>query len=93
MFVHCSKCHTGWCFSSLFGDGFFPSKTLCGSNALIDSYHHLAQLKVIVNTLFNSFHVLMLFLKHGFNGSNDVYDFDTGADKNKKESVVNMVGR
>ena len=26
-------------------------------------------------------------------GSNDVYDFDTGADKNKKESVVNMVGR
>lgn len=27
------------------------------------------------------------------NLSNDVYDFDTGADKNKKESVVNMVGR
>jgi 1,4-dihydroxy-2-naphthoate octaprenyltransferase len=26
-------------------------------------------------------------------GSNDVYDFDTGADKNKKESVVNLVGR
>ncbi|KAK9110737.1 hypothetical protein Sjap_018797 [Stephania japonica] len=26
------------------------------------------------------------------NLSNDVYDFDTGADKNKKESVVNMVG-
>lgn len=25
--------------------------------------------------------------------SNDVYDFDTGVDKNKKESVVNMVGR
>ncbi|CAK9174057.1 unnamed protein product [Ilex paraguariensis] len=25
-------------------------------------------------------------------GSNDVYDFDTGADKNKKESVVNIVG-
>ena len=25
--------------------------------------------------------------------SNDVYDFDTGADKNKKESVVNLVGR
>uniref|UniRef100_A0A6N2LTK5 Uncharacterized protein n=1 Tax=Salix viminalis TaxID=40686 RepID=A0A6N2LTK5_SALVM len=25
-------------------------------------------------------------------GSNDVYDFDTGADKNKKESVVNLVG-
>ncbi|EEF36527.1 hypothetical protein RCOM_0822650 [Ricinus communis] len=24
--------------------------------------------------------------------SNDVYDFDTGADKNKKESVVNLVG-
>lgn len=27
------------------------------------------------------------------NLSNDVYDFDTGADENKKESVVNMVGR
>ncbi|XAR49468.1 1,4-dihydroxy-2-naphthoate polyprenyltransferase [Bertholletia excelsa] len=26
------------------------------------------------------------------NLSNDVYDFDTGADKTKKESVVNMVG-
>ncbi|KAF9616872.1 hypothetical protein IFM89_032834, partial [Coptis chinensis] len=26
------------------------------------------------------------------NLSNDVYDFDTGADKNKKESIVNMVG-
>ncbi|KAK6136480.1 hypothetical protein DH2020_029776 [Rehmannia glutinosa] len=26
------------------------------------------------------------------NLSNDVYDFDTGADKNKKESVVNMFG-
>ncbi|CAN7111358.1 unnamed protein product [Brassica rapa subsp. narinosa] len=26
------------------------------------------------------------------NLSNDVYDFDTGADKNKRESVVNMVG-
>ncbi|CAL9238050.1 unnamed protein product [Arabidopsis halleri] len=26
------------------------------------------------------------------NLSNDVYDFDTGADKNKKESVVNLVG-
>ncbi|KAF8404638.1 hypothetical protein HHK36_009526 [Tetracentron sinense] len=26
------------------------------------------------------------------NLSNDVYDFDTGADKKKKESVVNMVG-
>ena len=26
-------------------------------------------------------------------GSNDVYDFDTGADVNKKESVVNIVGR
>ncbi|KAH9658087.1 2-carboxy-1,4-naphthoquinone phytyltransferase [Citrus sinensis] len=25
-------------------------------------------------------------------GSNDVYDFDTGADKNKTESVVNLVG-
>jgi len=25
--------------------------------------------------------------------SNDVYDFDTGVDKNKKESVVNLVGR
>lgn len=25
--------------------------------------------------------------------SNDVYDSDTGADKNKKESVVNLVGR
>lgn len=25
--------------------------------------------------------------------SNDVYDFDTGADKNKMESVVNLVGR
>ncbi|KAL0384446.1 UNVERIFIED_CONTAM: 2-carboxy-1,4-naphthoquinone phytyltransferase, chloroplastic [Sesamum radiatum] len=27
------------------------------------------------------------------NLSNDVYDYDTGADKNKKESVVNLVGR
>lgn len=27
------------------------------------------------------------------NLSNDVYDFDTGVDKNKKESVVNLVGR
>ncbi|XP_021824896.1 2-carboxy-1,4-naphthoquinone phytyltransferase, chloroplastic-like [Prunus avium] len=27
------------------------------------------------------------------NLSNDVYDFDTGADKDKKESVVNLVGR
>ncbi|KAI3992944.1 hypothetical protein MKX01_009687 [Papaver californicum] len=27
------------------------------------------------------------------NLSNDVYDFDTGADKNKKESVVNIVGK
>ncbi|MED6106577.1 glutathione S-conjugate-exporting ATPase Abc4 [Stylosanthes scabra] len=26
------------------------------------------------------------------NLSNDVYDFDTGADKNKKESVVNLLG-
>lgn len=26
-------------------------------------------------------------------GSNDVYDFDTGADVNKKESVVNLVRR
>lgn len=26
-------------------------------------------------------------------GSNDVYDFDTGADKHKKESVVSLVGR
>ncbi|KAL0357054.1 UNVERIFIED_CONTAM: 2-carboxy-1,4-naphthoquinone phytyltransferase, chloroplastic [Sesamum calycinum] len=26
------------------------------------------------------------------NLSNDVYDYDTGADKNKKESVVNLVG-
>ncbi|KAB1206834.1 1,4-dihydroxy-2-naphthoate polyprenyltransferase, chloroplastic, partial [Morella rubra] len=26
------------------------------------------------------------------NLSNDVYDFDTGADKNKRESVVNLVG-
>ncbi|KAI6677660.1 hypothetical protein NL676_038456 [Syzygium grande] len=26
------------------------------------------------------------------NLSNDVYDFDTGADKNKKESVVNLIG-
>ncbi|KAJ3669514.1 hypothetical protein LUZ60_011464 [Juncus effusus] len=26
------------------------------------------------------------------NLSNDVYDFDTGADKNKKESVVNIIG-
>ncbi|KAL5982267.1 hypothetical protein ACLOJK_016338 [Asimina triloba] len=25
-------------------------------------------------------------------GSNDVYDFDTGADENKKESVVNILG-
>ncbi|KAL8531674.1 hypothetical protein ACS0TY_008316 [Phlomoides rotata] len=25
--------------------------------------------------------------------TNDVYDFDTGADKNKKESVVNLFGR
>jgi 1,4-dihydroxy-2-naphthoate octaprenyltransferase len=25
--------------------------------------------------------------------SNDVYDSDTGADKDKKESVVNIVGR
>lgn len=25
--------------------------------------------------------------------SNDVHDFDTGVDKNKKESVVNLVGR
>lgn len=31
-----------------------------------------------------------LFVVHG---SNDVYDFDTGADKNKKESVVNLLGR
>ncbi|XP_050262224.1 2-carboxy-1,4-naphthoquinone phytyltransferase, chloroplastic-like [Quercus robur] len=27
------------------------------------------------------------------NLSNDVYDFDTGADKNKRESVVNLAGR
>ncbi|XP_042453491.1 2-carboxy-1,4-naphthoquinone phytyltransferase, chloroplastic-like isoform X3 [Zingiber officinale] len=27
------------------------------------------------------------------NLSNDVYDFDTGADRNKKESVVNILGR
>jgi 1,4-dihydroxy-2-naphthoate octaprenyltransferase len=25
--------------------------------------------------------------------SNDVYDSDTGADKDKKESVVNILGR
>ena len=25
--------------------------------------------------------------------SNDAYDFSTGADKNKKESVVKLVGR
>ncbi|GAB2217850.1 hypothetical protein Droror1_Dr00001062 [Drosera rotundifolia] len=33
-----------------------------------------------------------IFIIAWLNLSNDVYDFDTGADKNKKESVVNMVG-
>ncbi|XP_010267194.1 PREDICTED: 2-carboxy-1,4-naphthoquinone phytyltransferase, chloroplastic isoform X2 [Nelumbo nucifera] len=32
-----------------------------------------------------------VFIITWLNLSNDVYDFDTGADKNKKESVVNMV--
>ncbi|GAB4833996.1 hypothetical protein Ancab_032248 [Ancistrocladus abbreviatus] len=33
-----------------------------------------------------------IFIIAWLNLSNDVYDFDTGADMNKKESVVNMVG-
>ncbi|XP_048491895.1 2-carboxy-1,4-naphthoquinone phytyltransferase, chloroplastic isoform X2 [Beta vulgaris subsp. vulgaris] len=33
-----------------------------------------------------------IFIITWLNLSNDVYDFDTGADKNKKESVVNIVG-
>lgn len=33
-----------------------------------------------------------VFVITWLNLSNDVYDFDTGADKNKKESVVNIVG-
>lgn len=38
---------------------------------------------------------ILIFLKFLMCGrdSNDVYDFDTGVDKNKKESVVNLVGR
>ncbi|KAL3350286.1 hypothetical protein AABB24_022998 [Solanum stoloniferum] len=34
-----------------------------------------------------------VFIITWLNLSNDVYDFDTGADKDKKESVVNIVGR
>ncbi|XP_020551311.1 2-carboxy-1,4-naphthoquinone phytyltransferase, chloroplastic-like isoform X1 [Sesamum indicum] len=37
--------------------------------------------------------VSSVFIIAWLNLSNDVYDFDTGADKNKKESVVNLVGR
>ncbi|XP_042981074.1 2-carboxy-1,4-naphthoquinone phytyltransferase, chloroplastic isoform X2 [Carya illinoinensis] len=33
-----------------------------------------------------------IFLQPKLIHHNDVYDFDTGADKNKKESVVNLVG-
>ncbi|KNA23347.1 hypothetical protein SOVF_025520 [Spinacia oleracea] len=33
-----------------------------------------------------------IFIITWLNLSNDVYDFDTGADKNKKESVVNIFG-
>ncbi|KAL0357056.1 UNVERIFIED_CONTAM: 2-carboxy-1,4-naphthoquinone phytyltransferase, chloroplastic [Sesamum calycinum] len=36
--------------------------------------------------------VSSVFIIAWLNLSNDVYDFDTGADKNKKESVVNLVG-
>lgn len=36
--------------------------------------------------------VSSFFIITWLNISNDVYDFDTGADKNKKESVVNLVG-
>nr|QXL99849.1 1,4-dihydroxy-2-naphthoate polyprenyltransferase [Phelipanche aegyptiaca] len=39
-------------------------------------------------TLLASFVLVNLWI----NLSNDVYDFDTGADKNKKESVVNIFG-
>jgi len=38
------------------------------------------------------FMILTLEFLRGY-GSNDVYDFDTGVDKNKNESVVNLVGR
>lgn len=37
--------------------------------------------------------VSSVFVIAWLNLSNDVYDFDTGADKNKKESVVNLIGR
>lgn len=36
--------------------------------------------------------VSSIFIITWLNLSNDVYDFDTGADKDKKESVVNIVG-
>ncbi|PON85380.1 2-carboxy-1,4-naphthoquinone phytyltransferase [Trema orientale] len=36
--------------------------------------------------------VSSVFIIAWLNLSNDVYDFDTGADKNKKESVVNLLG-
>ncbi|KAK4438164.1 2-carboxy-1,4-naphthoquinone phytyltransferase, chloroplastic [Sesamum alatum] len=36
--------------------------------------------------------VSSVFIIAWLNLSNDVYDFDTGADKNKKESVVNLIG-
>ncbi|XP_024021711.1 2-carboxy-1,4-naphthoquinone phytyltransferase, chloroplastic isoform X2 [Morus notabilis] len=36
--------------------------------------------------------VSSVFIITWLNLSNDVYDFDTGADKNKKESVVNLIG-
>ncbi|KAL8536199.1 hypothetical protein ACS0TY_011732 [Phlomoides rotata] len=36
--------------------------------------------------------VSSIFIIAWLNLSNDVYDFDTGADKNKKESVVNLFG-
>ncbi|XP_062073548.1 2-carboxy-1,4-naphthoquinone phytyltransferase, chloroplastic isoform X2 [Humulus lupulus] len=47
--------------------------------------------------LFSAGRYFLLFVSSVFiiawlNLSNDVYDFDTGADKNKKESVVNLVG-
>lgn len=38
-------------------------------------------------------HQLMLRQSESYVCSNDAYDFETGVDKDKKESVVNITGR
>ncbi|XP_074313017.1 2-carboxy-1,4-naphthoquinone phytyltransferase, chloroplastic [Silene latifolia] len=59
--------------------------TVASASAYLETGHFLVNryLALLVSSMF-----IITWL----NLSNDVYDFDTGADKNKLESVVNIVG-